>query len=89
MSCADFVMAYVRADCYGATRKLVLIINTSIKNHLLVMCKIFDFKINIPKALLTIVFPRMQADKVSLCAKRDNLICAFGSRYPSTHREQH
>ncbi|CAH0551285.1 unnamed protein product [Brassicogethes aeneus] len=31
----------------------------------------------------------MQADKVSLCAKKDDLICAFGSRYLRTHREQH
>lgn len=31
----------------------------------------------------------MQADKISLCAKKDTLICACGSRYLNTHREQH
>ncbi|CAH1972375.1 unnamed protein product [Acanthoscelides obtectus] len=40
-------------------------------------------------ALKTIVFPRMLADKISLIAKKDALICAFGSRYINTHREQH
>lgn len=46
-------------------------------------------KFNIPSDLLAKVFPRMQADKISLVAKKDSLICAFGSRYLSTHREQH
>ncbi|XP_074034197.1 uncharacterized protein [Leptinotarsa decemlineata] len=35
------------------------------------------------------VFPRMRADKISLEAKKDPLICAFGSRYLKTHREKH
>ncbi|XP_072387629.1 uncharacterized protein [Diabrotica undecimpunctata] len=35
------------------------------------------------------VFPRMRADNVSLVAKKDPLICAFGSRYLKIHREQH
>ncbi|XP_064071887.1 uncharacterized protein LOC135193415 [Vanessa tameamea] len=35
------------------------------------------------------VFPRMRADKISLIAKSDYLICAFGSQYLKTHREQH
>nr|CAI5845620.1 unnamed protein product [Callosobruchus analis] len=35
------------------------------------------------------VFPRMRADKISLEAKSDDLICAFGARYLSTHREKH
>nr|XP_023014877.1 uncharacterized protein LOC111504537 [Leptinotarsa decemlineata] len=39
--------------------------------------------------LTTKVFPRMWADKVSLTAKKDSLICAFGSRYLNTHKELH
>lgn len=35
------------------------------------------------------VFPRMRADKTSLVAKSDVLICAFGSQYLKTHRELH
>ncbi|XP_072377251.1 uncharacterized protein [Diabrotica undecimpunctata] len=35
------------------------------------------------------VFPRIRADNVSLVAKKDPLICAFGSRYLKIHREQH
>ncbi|KAK9873740.1 hypothetical protein WA026_002096 [Henosepilachna vigintioctopunctata] len=35
------------------------------------------------------VFPRMRADNISLQAKKDQLICAFGSRYITTHREKH
>nr|CAI5822601.1 unnamed protein product [Callosobruchus analis] len=31
----------------------------------------------------------MRADKISLEAKSDDLICAFGARYLSTHREKH
>ncbi|KAK4881867.1 hypothetical protein RN001_005186 [Aquatica leii] len=39
--------------------------------------------------LKTEVFPHMRADKVSIEAKNDPLICAFGSRYLATHREKH
>lgn len=35
------------------------------------------------------VFPRMRADHVSLVAKKDPLICEFGSRYIKIHREAH
>ncbi|CAH1965753.1 unnamed protein product [Acanthoscelides obtectus] len=35
------------------------------------------------------VFPRMRADKISLEAKNDYLICAYGARYLKTHREKH
>lgn len=35
------------------------------------------------------VFPRMRPDKVSLEAKNDFLICAFGARYLKIHREKH
>ncbi|KAL4718947.1 hypothetical protein ACJJTC_005242 [Scirpophaga incertulas] len=35
------------------------------------------------------VFPRMRADKVSLVAKKDPLICAFGAKYLKMHREKH
>ncbi|XP_046406622.1 uncharacterized protein LOC124171491 [Ischnura elegans] len=35
------------------------------------------------------VFPRMRPDKISLVAKKDALICAFGARYFKIHREKH
>ncbi|KAJ8940694.1 hypothetical protein NQ314_010632, partial [Rhamnusium bicolor] len=35
------------------------------------------------------VFPRMRADKISLEAKADSLICSFGARYLRSHREKH
>nr|CAI5867283.1 unnamed protein product [Callosobruchus analis] len=39
--------------------------------------------------LVSEVFPRMRPDNVSLTAKKDPLICAFGARYIKTHREKH
>ncbi|KAL4702106.1 hypothetical protein ACJJTC_008136, partial [Scirpophaga incertulas] len=35
------------------------------------------------------VFPRMRPDKISLFAKKDSLICAFGFQCLRTHREKH
>lgn len=35
------------------------------------------------------VFPSMRADAISLVAKKDTLICAFGARYLKTHRKKH
>lgn len=46
-------------------------------------------KMPIDETLKSQVFPRMRADKISLEAKKDTLICAFGSRYLKTHREIH
>ncbi|KAG5896075.1 hypothetical protein JTB14_006864 [Gonioctena quinquepunctata] len=43
----------------------------------------------IDEELRSKVFPRMFADKISLEAKSDLLICKFGSRYLRTHRERH
>lgn len=34
-------------------------------------------------------FPRMRPDEISLIAKCDTLICAFGARYFKSHREKH
>ncbi|KAK4879533.1 hypothetical protein RN001_007679 [Aquatica leii] len=35
------------------------------------------------------VFPTMRADKVSLVAKKDALICRYGAQYLTSHREKH
>ncbi|CAG9825705.1 unnamed protein product [Phaedon cochleariae] len=43
----------------------------------------------IDKQLIESVFPRMRADEVSLQAKEDPLICAYGARYMKIHREKH
>lgn len=45
--------------------------------------------LQIDKGLKNEVFPHMRPDKISLEAKSDNLICAFGTRYLKTHREKH
>ncbi|XP_063923052.1 uncharacterized protein LOC135137359 [Zophobas morio] len=46
-------------------------------------------QLKIDPDLRTRVFPRMRRDKVSLTAKKDTLICAFGARYIKIHREKH
>lgn len=43
----------------------------------------------VDRRLKETVFPHMRADKVSLEAQKDGLICAFGTRYLNTHREKH
>ncbi|XP_048004340.1 uncharacterized protein LOC125240489 [Leguminivora glycinivorella] len=45
--------------------------------------------IKVNQKLVTDVFPRMRADKISLEAKKDPLICSFGLQYLRTHREAH
>ncbi|CAG9827006.1 unnamed protein product [Diabrotica balteata] len=47
------------------------------------------FKLGVDNELQSKVFPTMRLDNVSILAKKDTLICAFGSRYLKTHREQH
>ncbi|CAH1106714.1 unnamed protein product [Psylliodes chrysocephalus] len=43
-------------------------------------------KLNIDRELQEKVFPTMRCDQVSLVAKKDPLICAFGARYLKVHR---
>lgn len=43
----------------------------------------------VDKRLKDEVFPHMRVDKISMIAKLDILICAFGSRYLKIHREKH
>ncbi|XP_050516234.1 uncharacterized protein LOC126891100 [Diabrotica virgifera virgifera] len=45
--------------------------------------------IKVDERLKREIFPRMRADKISLEAKTDALICAFGSRFLRVHREHH
>ncbi|KAJ8966533.1 hypothetical protein NQ314_003474 [Rhamnusium bicolor] len=45
--------------------------------------------IKVDAQLRELVFGRMQADRVSLVAQHDTLICAFGARYLKLHRENH
>ncbi|CAH1102112.1 unnamed protein product [Psylliodes chrysocephalus] len=45
--------------------------------------------LRIDQYLKDVVFPKMRADKISLEAKNDFLICAFGARYLKLHREKH
>ncbi|KAK9876269.1 hypothetical protein WA026_012568 [Henosepilachna vigintioctopunctata] len=46
-------------------------------------------QMKVDEELRTTVFPRMRPDEVSLVAKTDQLICAFGAQYMKTHRETH
>jgi hypothetical protein len=45
--------------------------------------------IKVDKEIAEKVFPKMLADKISLEAKTDKLICMFGARYIKCHRERH
>lgn len=45
--------------------------------------------LRIDPQLIERVFPRMQADEISMVAKQDSLICAYASRYIKIHRERH
>nr|CAI5858800.1 unnamed protein product [Callosobruchus analis] len=45
--------------------------------------------IKVDERLRKEVFPRMRPDKISLEAKSDRLICAFGARYLRLHRAKH
>ncbi|OWR44608.1 putative alternative oxidase [Danaus plexippus plexippus] len=45
--------------------------------------------LKIDEKLKDTVFLRMRADKTSLVAKSDVLICSFGTQYMKTHREKH
>nr|CAI5857353.1 unnamed protein product [Callosobruchus analis] len=45
--------------------------------------------IKVDERLRKEVFPRMRPDKISLEAKSDRLICAFGARYLRLHRVKH
>lgn len=45
--------------------------------------------INVSKKLKDCVFPSMRPDNISMFAKNDSLICAFGSQYFRTHRGKH
>lgn len=49
----------------------------------------FRFKLCVDRDLQEKVFPTMRLDEVSLVAKKDPLICAFGARYLKIHRETH
>ncbi|KAL4704338.1 hypothetical protein ACJJTC_019383 [Scirpophaga incertulas] len=43
----------------------------------------------VDKKLKSEIFPKMRPDRVSLEAKQDPLICAFGAQYMRIHREKH
>lgn len=45
--------------------------------------------VRVDRRLSSQVFPHMRADKTSLEVKKDPLICAYGARYLTTHREKH
>ncbi|CAG9788289.1 unnamed protein product [Diatraea saccharalis] len=45
--------------------------------------------LKVDKKLREDVFPKMRPDKISLEAKKDPLICAFGAQYLRIHREKH
>lgn len=50
---------------------------------------VYNTNKNIDPQLKNLVFPRMLPDKISLVAKSDPLICAFGAQYLKIHREKH
>ncbi|KAF5275326.1 hypothetical protein FQR65_LT16723 [Abscondita terminalis] len=58
-------------------------------NHLSDSQSVLTNHMEIDQELRDVVFPKMMADKISLKAKKDFLICKFGSRYLKSHREKH
>ncbi|CAH0560491.1 unnamed protein product [Brassicogethes aeneus] len=68
-----------RAKCSGKIEEKALV---SAQNLLISGLKI-------DHQLRNTVFPRMQPDEISLVAKKDPLICAYGARYIKTHRQKH
>lgn len=63
--------------------------NTYLKNQQADAQNFLVKHLSIDEKLRSTVFPRMRADDISLIAKRDTLICAFGARYLKIHREKH
>lgn len=62
---------------------------TSVKNSKSDAQQFLLRSLKVDHQLKSDVFPRMKADKISLIAKKDSLICAFASRYLKIHREKH
>lgn len=59
------------------------------KNHKAAAQNLLLLNIRVDEQLKNTLFPRMRADEISLVAKKDPLICAFGARYIKKHREKH
>ncbi|KAL1488528.1 hypothetical protein ABEB36_014992 [Hypothenemus hampei] len=59
------------------------------KNHQAAAQNLLLFDIRVDPDLKQSVFPKMRADEISMVAKKDSLICAFGARYIKIHREKH
>lgn len=59
------------------------------RNHRAAAQNVLIANLRIDTKLRETVFPRMRADEISLVAKKDPLICAYGARYIKVHREKH
>ncbi|KAG5893346.1 hypothetical protein JTB14_000112 [Gonioctena quinquepunctata] len=59
------------------------------RNHQGAAQNILLGNLSIDAHLKNTVFPSMRADEISLIAKKDPLICAYGARYIKVHREKH
>lgn len=59
------------------------------RNHRAAGQNVLLKNLRVDKQLKETVFPRMRSDNISLTAKTDSLICAFGARYIKIHREKH
>lgn len=82
------------SDCFGFYTKIQLwrhrkrCINKT-KNSQVDSQNFLIRGIKIDQELKNKVFPRMRPDIVSMTAKLDPLVCAFGARYLKIHREAH
>lgn len=83
---ALIVYASIHQNSYGVTEKNVVKSMTKSMSSALNML-LQNLKVD-PK-LKDEVFPRMRSDEISLQAKIDPLICPFGTRYITSHREKH
>ncbi|KAK4886154.1 hypothetical protein RN001_002425 [Aquatica leii] len=64
-------------------------LGTKSKNHKAEAQNLLIANLKVDLQLRNSVFPKMRADDISLTAKSDPLICAFGARYIKIHREKH
>lgn len=63
--------------------------NSKSRDHRVAAQNILIAHLRTDAKLKDTVFPRMRADEISLVAKKDPLICAYGARYIKIHREKH
>lgn len=86
LPCSSCLGFYSRKQLWRHRKKCIQIESSRGKNHQAagqnLLLRNFQYDLNLKEN----VFPRMRADEISLVAKSDRLICAYGARYLRIHR---